>query len=160
MLGLGHTVMTGFSAFIFNDSSFSIQAFIFKSMFFCLTMGLFITNYHFWALHQLGIQVVTKTHLKPFQTYFCTSNLAISEVISKLNMLFPELKLIKSTPQSVAYHKGISLKSWGEKVSIIFTNNNGKNGYIITSKPTLFQLSDNGSGLSNVLIINQLIKKM
>lgn len=129
-------------------------------MFFCLTMGLFITNYHFGVLLQLGIIVVTMKHLKPFQTNFRTSDLAISEVVSKLNMLFPELKLIKSVPQSIAYHKGISLKNWREKVSKIFINNNGENGYIITSKPSLFQLSDNGSGLSNVLRINQLIKKM
>lgn len=100
-------------------------------------MDLFITNYHFGALHQRGITVVNMKHLKPFQTNFCTSDLAISEVISILNMLFPDLKLIKSAPQSAAYHKGISLKSWGEKGSIIFTNNNGENGYILTSKPTL-----------------------
>jgi hypothetical protein len=123
-------------------------------------MGVFVVSYHFWELHQLGITAITKEHLKPFQTNFCTTDITITEVFIMLNIRFPELKLIQSTPHSLVYKKGISLKSWGEKVSVILTNKNGENGYEISSKPTLLQLADHGSGLSNVLRINQLIKNM
>lgn len=157
IIGIGFVIISTLENLIFRDIAFTYTSVLFKGLFLGLFMGLFITLYHFHALKHLGITNITEEDLKPNQYRFIPSNISITEIVERLKAHGKDFIFLNNHENVIHLKKKISLKSWGDNITIRSTTKDSIRGYEISSKPKLFQYLDSGSGVSNILTLQKLI---
>lgn len=157
IMGFGFATISSIGGIYFIDETFLWWKYVLKFLLFGGIMAFFIVEHHFSELKRLGLAQITAADLLPSQSKFYPSQLPLNTIKSNiLNANIP-FKIVNEDSVSMHLKKGISSKSWGEKLAIETDSQNGQMGYKVSSKPRFFQLSDSGSGLENVLTLGKIM---
>ena len=145
---------------MWQGRQFDIIRFTFYLVGFGMTMAAFAVGVQITAIKSLGITEISYTSLGVKHELQVYTDLSLMEVYmlvtDKLN--YTRTK-IGASDKIIKLNKGISVYSFGERISIQQLNSlNGTNTYEIRSRPIILgQFMDNGLNLKNVLEIEDLL---
>jgi len=136
----------------FSGDAGGVGKYMFLACFFGGLMSLGLVTYQRYRLKKDGIEDISEDNLKVTQSRAIESKLSIDDIVSRLqnDVMTSNMNIIK-TDFGLKLKTGMTMRSWGEVITISTNSEDGRNGYIIKSASKMKStMIDYGKNLKNV----------